>query len=444
VTAPTARSIASVVLVRVAKDGAFAAAALEAELARAAQLDARDRGLATELVYGTLRVLPWLEERIARHAPRGTGSLDARIRAELNIAAYQLFFLERIPAFAAVSEAVDAVRRVKGVKVAAFANAVLRKLATEASNSRAEPRDQRLEAAALASVDPRMLKALERTLGEEDARRFLLSGLAPPPVGLRVEQASERQAWLLRLSAAVPGASFELGKVSPHAILERGGGKPQSFPGWAEGALSVQEEGSQLVALAVGARADEVVLDACAGRGNKSALLARYAARVDVADVHPAKLDTLRAELGRLGLAAGASFAVDWSVGPGDCTGTYDAALVDAPCSGVGTLRRRPELQSRRELRDVAGLAALQLAITARVAERVRPGGRLVYAVCSILREEGEEVVDALVAACPSLERAPFAGEAARALAGDFSQLRLLPYVHGTDGYFLASLRKKA
>jgi 16S rRNA (cytosine967-C5)-methyltransferase len=205
----------------------------------------------------------------------------------------------------------------------------------------------------------------------------------------------------------------------------------------------VQEEGSQLVALAVGGAPGETVLDACAGRGNKSALLARYAGRVDVADLHPNKLDALRTELARAGVAAGDAFAVDWTVGPGDCTGVYDAVLVDAPCSGTGTIRRRPELQRRASARSLRDVAALQLAIATRVSERVRPGGRLVYAVCSVLREEAEDVVAKLLEARPEFTPSPFAGEAARALASDAPTLRLLPHVHGTDGYFVASLRKK-
>jgi 16S rRNA (cytosine967-C5)-methyltransferase len=330
--------------------------------------------------------------------------------------------------------------------VAAFANAVLRKLATDADQARAEPREDRLHAAAMASLDPTIRAALERALAGDPgggADAFLRACLGAPPIGLRVERATERDAWRERLSAAAPDASFELGKVSPHAILVRGAGKPQALPGWAEGAWSVQEEGSQLVALAVGAGPGETILDACAGRGNKTALLARTAARVDVADMHPSKLDALRAELGRVGLAPGDAFAVDWTVGAGDCTASYDAVLVDAPCSGVGTLRRRPELQARTKARPLQQLTALQLAIATRVSERVRPGGRLVYAVCSILCEEAEDVTRALLLACPALEPAPFAGEAARALAGQAPTLRLLPHVHGTDGYFLASLRKK-
>ncbi|HVH46828.1 MAG TPA: transcription antitermination factor NusB, partial [Labilithrix sp.] len=128
---PSARGVAATVVSRVVADKAFAAAALDAELERAVQLDARDRALATELVYGSLRLLGWLEGRIARHAKRGIDKLDPLVRAHLVVAAYQLFVLSRVPSFAAVSEAVTAVRAVRGAQVAGFANAVLRKLAAE-------------------------------------------------------------------------------------------------------------------------------------------------------------------------------------------------------------------------------------------------------------------------------------------------------------------------
>ena len=163
---------------------------------------------------------------------------------------------------------------------------------------------------------------------------------------------------------------------------------------------------------------------------------------MDAADLHAAKLEQLVRELARVGLKARAMHAVDWRVGAGEVTETYDRVLVDAPCSGTGTLRRRPELQTRRVAEDLASLSSLQLAIVSRAAERVRPGGHLVYAVCSVLREEAEDVAAAFVAAHPEFAPAPFEGEAARALAGDATTLRLLPGVHGTDGYFVASFAR--
>jgi 16S rRNA (cytosine967-C5)-methyltransferase len=436
-----ARDVAAQVLARVDKERAFASAALEAELGRAVQLDARDRALATELVYGTLRVAPWLDGEIARFAPRGTSKLDPRVRAHLRVAAYQLYFT-RVPAFAAVSEAVDAVKTARGARLGSFANAVLRKLADRAAATQGGAREE----AIVQSAPAWLREALERALSEAGARSFLTSAMQPPPVALRVERAGERAAWIDRLRAAAPDASFEAGRASPLAVLARGAGKPQSLPGWSEGAWSVQEEGSQVAALAVGVRPGEVVLDACAGRGNKTAVLARAAGAdggVDACDTSPAKLERLDAELARVGLRARATHAVDWTVGSGDVSGEYDRVLVDAPCTGVGTLRRRPEIALRRERADVEGLARAQLAIASRAAEHVRPGGSLVYVVCSVLREEGEDVVDALLRERPELEPAAFDAPEARAIAGDEPSFRLLPHVHGTDGYFVARLQRR-
>jgi 16S rRNA (cytosine967-C5)-methyltransferase len=441
----TPRAIAAEVLVRVERDAAFAAAVLDAELSRAVQLDGRDRGLATELVYGTLRVQPWLEEQIASFTPKGIKSLDPRVRAQMSVAAYQLFFLTRVPAFAAVNECVDAVRAVSGPKVAAFANAVLRKVSARAAAVAGEA-DARADAAIRASAAPWLREALGRALGAPNVDAFLSSGLGAPPLGLRVD-AGTRAEWIARLASAAPGATFEPGAVSPLAILARGAGRPQSLPGWSEGTLSIQEEGSQLVALALGARPGDAVLDACAGRGNKTALLAREvgpSGAVDACDLHASKLATLGRELGRSGLAVRATYAVDWAVGEGDVTAEYDRVLIDAPCSGTGTLRRRPELQTRRSSENLAELSALQRAIVTRAAGRVREGGRLVFAVCSVLREEAEDVVEAVLAARPELRLAPFDAEAARAIAGDAPTFRILPHVHGTDGYFVASFLRRA
>jgi 16S rRNA (cytosine967-C5)-methyltransferase len=437
----SARDVAAFVLARVEKDDAFAAAALDAELARSVQLDPRDRAFATALVYGSLRTLPWLSREIARFAPWGIDTLDARVRAHLVIASYQLLFT-RVPAFAAVSEAVDAIRAERGARVASFANAVLRKMSERAASTDAELRQE----AVLASAPAWLRDALDRSLSPSGARAFLQCGTEPPAVALRVERAAERDAWLQRLRDAAPDATFEPGQLSPLAILARGAGKPQRLPGWAEGAWSIQEEGSQVAALALGARAGDAVLDACAGRGNKTAVLARAVGSrgaVDACDVSMTKLERLSVELARLGLAARAVFAVDWSVGSGEVAETtYDRVLVDAPCTGIGTLRRRPEIALRRQQADLASMTRAQVAIVSRAARHVRPGGVLVYVVCSVLREEAEDVTAALLQAHPELEPAPFDTPQVVALFGEATSFRLLPHAHHTDGYFVAKFKR--
>ena len=422
---------------RVLRDKAFAAAALDADLERNVQLDARDRALATELAYGTLRLMGWLEKRVARHATRGLASIEVNVRAHLLVAAYQVLVLTRVPAFAAVDEAVTTVRHLRGPRVAGFVNAVLRKIASEP-----KPTAEELARAALDAADPALAAAIVRAVGAEGALR-LLTAEESPPSGLRVTDAASRDTWIARLREARPEASVEAGRVSPLAIVVRGAGRLSDLPGYEDGAWTSQEEGSQVVALALGARPGETVLDACAGRGNKTGVLAQAvgpSGAVDAADLHPAKLERLTTALARIGAAPRATFAVDWAQGTGGATGPYDRALVDAPCSGTGTIRRRPELLIRRTAADLPALAELQRKILAQVATLVRPGGRVVYAVCSVLREEAEEI--AADAEKIGLVLTPFDAAIANELAGGAPMFRLMPQEHGTDGYFVASFMR--
>lgn len=434
------RAVAASVLVRVWEEGAFATAALDAELSRA-PMDARDAALATELVYGVLRVSGYLDERIAALSARKTWARDPRVRAHVLLGAYSMAFLDRVPAFAAVSEAVAGARDAGGERVAGFVNAVLRKLASEVEQRRPIMAD-----AVLASAPGWLRGALRRSLGRSGAAAFLAAGPVPPPIGLCLARGEDREAWIAKLRAAAPGASIEAGQLSPRAILVRGAGDVRRLPG-ANQAWIVQEEGAQVVALAAGARPGERVLDACAGHGNKTWLLAQEVGdgAVDAADVYASKVADLRA--GPAGSRVREAFVVDWTEGSGAVPEGYDRVIVDAPCSGVGTLRRRPEIALRREAADIERLAALELAITRRAATRARDGGRLIYAVCSVLREEAEDVVQRLAEGAPDgvkLEPAPFEGELARAIIGapaaaDTAVLRVLPHVQGTDGYFMAS-----
>lgn len=439
---PTARSVAAEVLVRVQRDAAFAAAALDAELDRNLQLEPRDRALATELVYGTLRLNKYLESRLVLHAPRGLGSLDPEVRATMLVAAYQILALERVPAFAAVNEAVSLARGVSGERVSGFVNAVLRKLSKEP-----RPSEEELARAALASAEPALARAIVESVGEDAALR-LFASLESPPLGVRVEDPARREHWMEAFREARKTASVDAGKVSPHAIVLRGAGRLVDLPGYDEGAWTPQEEGSQVVALSLGAQPGETVLDACAGRGNKTGLLGRAvgaSGAVDAADLHPNKLLRLEKELARIAVRPRATFAVDWAAGSGGATGPYDRILVDAPCSGTGTLRRRPELLLRRAFGHARELASLQRSILGRVAPLLRPGGRLVFAVCSVLREEAEDVVAS--AAELGLAPAPFDAPVARSVAShggqDGTSFRLLPHEHGTDGYFVASFVRK-
>ncbi len=414
-----ARAVAHRVLVRVLEDDAFAAASLAAELERHVQLDVRDRSFVTELVFGALRAFRHLEGRLVRHASQGALRAPPAVRAALVLGAYQLAVLDRVPPFAAVSTSVELARE-SSPGAARFANAVLRGLAEEVLRvGKTDARD-----AAVLGAPRWLLRALDRALGPSRGRDFVGAGPVPPPGVLRVRQGA-RAAHVEALRAAFPRAEIELGEI-PSVIRVRGIGPVGAIPAVVEGALVVQEEGSQRVALALGAGRGDRVLDACAGRGHKALLLLDAGAEVEAADLHAQKLDFLAAEARRLGLAAPVCHSVDLGVGLGSIReGSFDSVLVDAPCSGVGTLRRRPEILLRRTEADLSALAALQRAILARAVLAARPGGLIVYAVCSVLREELEDVT----AEVPGARR-----------EGEIE--RLTPMAHGTDGYGIVRLRR--
>lgn len=407
---------------RVLEDDAYVSAALDAELRRNAQLEARERALATELSYGTLRCEPALRARLLVHAPRGIS--DVRVLAPLLVAAYQILLLDRVPAFAAVDAAVTAVKRERGPRVAGFANAVLRKLAKTG--------EKLSQAQALRESAPDWLwQALVRDVGEEQAAALLTS---EAPTGLRRRLGAEEPEWLRSLPA---------GRVSPLARLVRGEGDPRQKPGFESGAFTVQEEGAQVVGLALGARGGERVLDACAGRGQKSTLLAERlgSGYLLATDLYPEKLAALADETARLRLPTIETRGVDWSVGQGGLPDDFDRVLVDAPCSGTGTLRRRPEILRRLKADDPERLGRLAESILRSASSRARRGGTVLFAVCSVLRQECEDVVERV---SDLLEPAAFdAPELEVELVGGRTSLRLLPGQHGTDGYFMACFRRR-
>jgi 16S rRNA (cytosine967-C5)-methyltransferase len=430
----SARAIASTVLVRVWQEGAYASAALDAELERNPGLDRRDAALATELVYGVLRTSGALERAIAKHATGDRYRKKAHVRAQMLMAAYSIAFLERVPPFAAVSEAVTAIKRDAGTQVAGFANAVLRKLAGATADRGRAGLDR-----AIADSPPSWLRqALASSLGGPAAAEAFLLAEPVAPANLCLRAGRSREEWIAKLRAALPAAEVHEGALSERCIVVRGGGDPEKLPGagldW-----TVQEEGAQAIALAVGAQPGETVLDACAGRGGKTLLLAELVApggAVDAADRHPNKIARIVSPTVRF------RFATDWTVGSGEFSGrTYDRVLVDAPCTGTGTLRRRPEIAERLGATDPERMAVVQLAIAARAAEHLAPGGRMIFAVCSVLRPECEGVLEGLRA--HGLDAAPFDSELGQRLAEGGTSFRLLPHVHGTDGYFVASLVKR-
>ncbi|HJL14016.1 MAG TPA: transcription antitermination factor NusB [Sandaracinaceae bacterium LLY-WYZ-13_1] len=378
-----ARLAATRVLFRVAEEGAYASPALDAEIARAG-LDRRDAALATELVYGTLRALPAVDRVLDARLARPSKT-DAWLRAALRAGAYQLLHLSRVPPHAAVSQTVSVVRRERGPRLAGVANAVLRKVARE------RPADPRPPERTL--LPAWIERAVRDGLGEARADAFLGARRLPPPLGLRAV-GTPAGALADALRDARPRATVEVSRLVEGAVTVRGAGDPRALPGFEEGRFAVQELGSQRIVALAEVAPGERVADLCAGHGTKTLAFAERVGpdgRVEAVDLYEEKLERLEEERARLRLPAAriGTRAVDLTVGTGGLeAASFDRVILDAPCTGLGTVHRRPELSLRLCPDDPARLAALQARLLETARSLVRPGGTLVYAICSPTRAE--------------------------------------------------------
>jgi len=437
----TARDIAFEVLRRVEEGGAFASRALDVALQSAGAIDPREAGLATELVYGTLRRALSLDAAIAPHSRRPLEALDPAARVALRLGAYQLLFLGT-PPHAAVGETVALARRADHGRAAGFVNAVLRSLARAPARPEPPPfaSDPAGHVAAAESLPRWMAEEWVAWLGAEEALALAAAMNRPAPLCVRTPR---REELLSRARAAgiaaEPTARSPVGLVlsgSPvQALARAAGGVP----------FQVQDEGAQLVVLlAAGdlAGRDARVLDACAAPGGKAFHLAEMLgprAEVVAVEIHPRKAEALRRDAAARGLAGVRVVCAD-AARPiaGLEPASFDAVLVDAPCAGLGTLRRHPELKQRRRAEELPRFAAMQSAILEACLRCARPGAPVTYAVCSLTRAEGPELVRRLLAGGLRRDRPP-PGLPADLLTPE-GDLLTLPHRHGCDGFYAARL----
>ncbi len=443
-----AREIAAEVLLRVERDQAYANAALQAALENRPGLAARDVALASELVLGTLRRQLWLDHVIATAADRPSERLEVLVRITLRLAVYQLLYMDRVPAHAAVHEAVELTKLHGLDRASGFVNAVLRRIQRGPPPSvPSEP----LERLALEESHPLWLvqRWVER-FGLEEARQLCAADNLPAPLTLRVNRlASTPEALLARLRQQRPEATFEPGRYSPVALSVSGAGAISKLPGYKEGLFQVQDEAAQLIGFwaGPGERGGQVV-DVCAAPGGKACHLAELGARPVLAlDLSPRKLDRVASEARRLGKLEVLCVAADARAPLPLARRSQQRILVDAPCSGLGTLRRHPELRYRRLPEDPARLAALQWEILSSSLEALAPGGTLTYAVCSGEPEEGSAQLERLLAEHRDLvpDMPPAAGwarEGEAELVDDKEALSTWPHRHGVDGFYAFRVRR--
>jgi len=424
--------------------------------ARAHLPDERDRGLAAEIVNGSLRWQRSLDHLVEHFANRPLGKVDRDVLHILRLSLYQILHLDRVPASAVVDDAVDLTRHARKGSAAGFVNAVLRSALRQRHRLPLPPRpalSERGEAkgagldrdAAIAYLgithshpDWLVGRWVDR-YGLEAAERWVHFNNETPRLTIRANTLrGTRDGVAASLAAA--GVETEPTRHAPDGLTVTAG-NPLRIP--ADGSFFVQDEASQLVSVAAGARPGERVLDLCASPGGKTVAMA---ADMDdrgvlvACDVR-AKRVTLLRDTVRMSGARCIRLTLVPAAGPLPFEPVFDRVLVDAPCSGLGTIRRDPDIRWRRHERDLTALAADQVGLLDRAASVVRAGGRLIYATCSSEPEENEAVVDAFLSRHPEFAPVDLREDAAPLLQpvlDDRGMLRTLPHAHGLEAFFAA------
>jgi len=437
--ASLARACALAVLRRVFEQGAWADRALHGE-ARRLHLDARERALAMRLAYGAVQRKATLDHLIEQLAGRPVERLEPLVLAALRLGLYQLAYVDRVPAHAAVGESVELVKR-ESPGGAKLVNAVLRRGAREAPDRVAALGDATPAEAALRHSHPEWIAELWwEALGADHARALMAADNEPAQAVIRVNTLRADPA---ELAARLPVATHAVPGL-PEALVLEGPFDAFAAPEWNDGSFMPQSRAAIAVGRLLGARPGERVLDLCAAPGAKTTHLAALmegSGHVVAVERHPGRAEALRRTAVRMGAAV--EVRVADAKAPQEA-GAYDRVLVDPPCSDLGTLASRPDARWRKRPGLPERLAREQAAILRSGADALRPGGTLVYSTCTISAAENEAVATAFLA-----ERRDFRADDLRFDAPLWNHLRVpgfaqtLPHRDGTDGFFIARLRRE-
>ena len=429
----TARNLSLAVLEDVFIHQAYSNIALNKHL-KGSRLSVADKGLVTEIVYGTVARKLTLEWYLS-HFIEDRDKLDNWLYILLLLSAYQLRYLDKVPNHAVVNEAVELAKaRKKGSEK--LVNAVLRRILREGwpdidSIKRKNKRDS-----IAYSLPVWLVSKLKEEYGEERAQAIFESLLERNKASIRVNDLSRKEEIKAVLEAsdsplAVSGLVKEQGHFAGHDLF-------------VEGAITIQDESSQLVAPTLDLQGDEQVLDACAAPGGKTAHMASYltSGKVTALDLYDHKLDLIQENAQRLGVADRVQTQkLDArKVHEFFDRDSFDKILVDAPCSGIGLLRRKPDIKYNKETADFASLQQIQLEILGSVCQTLRKGGIITYSTCTIVSEENFHVVEAFLESHPEFEQVKLEHECKDILKDGC--ILITPELYGSDGFFISQFRK--
>jgi 16S rRNA (cytosine967-C5)-methyltransferase len=443
--ASPARSVAFEILLRVEREESYAAELLHSD--RLIKLSSRDHGLATELVMGVLRWQSLLDQRLAAASSQKLERLDGEVLAALRLGVYQLQFLSRVPARAAIFESVELVKAARKRSAAPFVNAVLRTIAAavaEDALSEIGKSPDSMTLARNAAHPPWLVERWTKQYGLEAARKICTYDQTVPDTSIHIHD------YQADTELAAAGVQLSPGRLLSAARRVLAGDVTGTLA-YQEARVSIQDEASQLVGLLAGR--GETILDCCAAPGSKTALLARRnpRAKVFATELHPHRARLLQSlnRLPNVHVVAADARHLPFSR-------AFDRILADVPCSGTGTLARNPEIKWRLKAEDLHDLQSRQVAILKSALAQLAMGGRLVYSTCSLEREENETVVEAVLDGTVEFKISDLKGEleqlrqSGELSAGldigsllDGAYLRTIPGVHPCDGFFASMIERR-
>ena len=405
-------------------EGAYANVAL-AQILRSEKLSDLDRRFCTEIVYGTVKTGASLDWKISKYINR---AVDAKTRAVLRVGMYQIFFMDRVPNSAAVNESVEIAKKFCGIGASKFVNGVLRS-AVRNPHASDFPDDD----LALNTFHPAWLVELfVEEFGIDTAKKICAANNVEPPLCLRVNTLKATRAEILAELQKI-GADVQESKIAPEGIICRNLGALDKFKPLKSGACQVQDESSMLAAHILNPRENEFVIDCCAAPGGKTthiAELMKNRGRIIAADIFPAKIEHIRQNAARLGIKIIEPVLIDAREIGSKFPAQADKILVDAPCSGLGVIRRKADIRWKKTPAEIAELPKLQREILQSASHAVKTGGALVYSTCTIIRRENEDTVENFLAANKNFQLV--------------ETRKLLPHVDGTDGFFIAKMIREA
>lgn len=448
-SAPSAnpRQAACETLLRITKQGGFADRLIDGELANGL-LTGPNKGLFAELVFGVLRRQGTLDHILTQLLEKPLKELDPQALVILRIGLYQLTCLDRIPESAAVNESVNLAKLITP-RTSGLVNAVLRNyLRNKDSITFPDPLSEPAGSIAACHSQPTWLaEHWLNQLGSEEATRLAEASSQQPPLTLRINSLRTARADLLQ-EFEKQGIEAAPCRFSPDGITVAGRHAIISLPGFDSGLFAVQDEASQLAGLLLGAEPGEMIWDACAAPGGKTGHIAQQMddrGKLIATDISRSKLTVLQENARRLGLHCLTTSVADLHQPDTLPESLFDRILLDAPCSGLGVIRRNPEAKWRLNSGDITRLAAVQKTLIKNAASLLKPGGTLLYSTCSTSVEENEEVVEDFLLYHSNfvLENLNDLFPAWKELFEFYGMFRAWPHRHNMDGFFAARIRKQ-